>query len=92
MTRLPAEARVRTVIVDPPREGCDPRVLKAVAERVVPQRLVYVSCEPRALARDAAALRDLGWSLTEAAPFDMFPNAAHVETLAVFEPQRGRRA
>jgi len=88
VTRLPAEARIRTVVVDPPREGCDPRVLAAVARRIAPERLVYVSCEPRSLARDAATLRDLGWGLVEAAPFDMFPNAAHVETLAVFEPHR----
>jgi len=84
--QLPDEARIRTVVVDPPREGCDPRVLAAVAQRVRPERLLYVSCEPRALGRDAAVLRDLGWGLVEAAPFDMFPHAAHVETLAVFEP------
>jgi 23S rRNA (uracil1939-C5)-methyltransferase len=79
---------VHTVVLDPPRDGCDPAVLRALTESVRPRRVIYVSCEPAALARDAAALAVGGYALVEAAPFEMFPHTHHVETVAVLEPAR----
>jgi len=68
------------VFLDPPRKGCDEALLKTVAG-MSPQKVVYVSCNPATLARDAALLEGLGYTLTgEALPFDMFPRTAHVET------------
>ena len=70
------------VILDPPRQGCEPSLLHTVAD-MSPSRIVYVSCNPATLARDARLLRDLGYALTQARPFDLFPRTAHVETVAL---------
>jgi 23S rRNA (uracil1939-C5)-methyltransferase len=90
-----AESRIRelaerekspfAVIVDPPREGCDPSVLEVVANILRPQRIVYVSCEAESLGRDGQLLEELGYVLVRARPIDMFPHVYHVETVAVFE-------
>jgi 23S rRNA (uracil1939-C5)-methyltransferase len=79
------------VIVDPPRTGCDGRVLARVADRLQPRRLVYVSCDPDSLGRDAARLRDLGYTFRKAVMVDMFPHTAHLETVAVFDRTVRRR-
>ncbi len=61
------------VFMDPPRKGCDEALLQIVAG-MSPQKVVYVSCNPATLARDAALLEGLGYTLTgNALPFDMFP-------------------
>ncbi len=73
-----------TVVVDPPRAGLS----KVAGERLVDlraARLVYVSCDPPTLARDARRLIDGGYRLTSLRAFDLFPNTPHVESLAVFE-------
>jgi 23S rRNA (uracil1939-C5)-methyltransferase len=75
------------VIVDPPRKGCEPEVLGSIAAARVP-RIVYVSCNPSTLARDARRLVDDGYALTSATPFDMFPRTGHVEVLAEFARTR----
>ena len=82
-----AERRVLpdVVIVDPPRKGCDEQLLITVAQNFRPERLVYISCDPATLARDAARLNELGYSLTEYTPVDLFPRTAHIETAALFE-------
>ncbi|WP_044642012.1 23S rRNA (uracil(1939)-C(5))-methyltransferase RlmD [Risungbinella massiliensis] len=71
------------VIVDPPRKGCHEELLEAVAE-VQPKKLVYVSCNPATLARDAKWLAEHGFELTKVQPVDMFPQTSHVETVALF--------
>ena len=76
----------QTVVLDPPRDGCAPGVVESITRALRPNRVVYVSCEPMSLARDAAAFLAQGYKLMEVAPFDMFPQTHHVETLAVFEP------
>ena len=80
---LPA---VDVAIVDPPRTGLDPRVLRAVAGSA-PSRIVYLSCEPSTLARDAALLQEEGYSVERLELFDFFPQTYHIENLALF--QRG---
>jgi 23S rRNA (uracil1939-C5)-methyltransferase len=75
---------IDTVIVDPPRTGMTKSALHgALALR--PARVVYVSCDVATLARDARIIVDRGYRLRRVRAFDLFPNTAHVETLAVFD-------
>lgn len=79
-----AKRRYDKVLLDPPRAGAQ-EVLAVVAESGA-SRIVYVSCHPGTLARDAGILvHEHGFRLTAAGVMDMFPHTAHVESLAVFE-------
>lgn len=71
------------VVLDPPRKGCEPAVLDALAGSAIDQ-LVYVSCNPATLARDSALLRAAGFELRSLQPVDMFPHTHHLETVAHF--------
>ena len=71
------------VIVDPPRTGLSPEALAGVL-RVDAQRLVYVSCDPATLARDAGVLTGAAYRIECLRVFDLFPNTAHVETVVHF--------
>ena len=82
-------AGAATVIVDPPRTGMSADALASLIARS-PERLVYVSCDPPTLARDARRLIDAGYGLASLCGFDFFPNTPHVESLAVFA-RAGRR-
>lgn len=73
----------QVVILDPPRKGCSAELLQTVANSFSPERIVYVSCDPATLARDAAILGELGYELREYTPVDLFPRTAHVETVAL---------
>lgn len=75
------------VILDPPRKGCEEGVLAPIAAAGVP-RVLYVSCNPATLARDAAVLHGSGYALRSVEPFDMFPRTGHVEVLAEFARDR----
>lgn len=77
------DAAVDTVIVDPPRTGLSKAALSGVV-RAKPAQIVYVSCDVPTLARDARGLIDAGYGLSRLTALDLFPNTAHVETLAVF--------
>ncbi|NGZ29353.1 MAG: 23S rRNA (uracil(1939)-C(5))-methyltransferase RlmD [Magnetococcales bacterium] len=72
-----------TVLLDPPREGAVAVARWLAAGKVT--RVVYVSCDPASLARDAAILGQGGFVLKQATPVDMFPQTHHVETVACFE-------
>ena len=72
------------VIFDPPRSGCDPVLLDAVAE-AKPDRIVYVSCDPATLARDIKILCEKGYEFKEAQPVDMFPWTGHVEAVILLQ-------
>jgi len=71
------------VVLDPPRTGAAEPI--AELHRSMPRRVVYVSCHPATLARDAATLVGQGFGLRTARVFDMFPHTHHIEALAVFE-------
>lgn len=79
-------ARLDGLVIDPPRAGCQRPVLDALADRKVPV-VVYVSCDPDTLARDLAYLchERQAYSLRSVQPLDMFPQTAHIETIAVLE-------
>jgi 23S rRNA (uracil1939-C5)-methyltransferase len=81
-----------TVILDPPREGCSDRVLWGVSTTLRPSRIIYVSCDPRALARDLGRLRQAGYIIEEVRPVDMFPHTAHIEAVARLRLGRGDAA
>ena len=70
------------IILDPPRKGSDEKTLSAIAS-ANPKRIVYVSCNPATLARDAKFLEERGYKVKKAAAVDMFPHTAHVETVAL---------
>ena len=88
---LIALGRFDRVLIDPPREGamavCEAlAALSSAHAAVKPQRIVYVSCNPATLARDAALLvNGAGYVLNQAGVVNMFPHTAHVESIAVFD-------
>ena len=85
MEGLAAERkRVDVVLTDPPRAGCDKKFLSSLV-KLAPRRVVYVSCNPETLARDARYLVKNGYRVTKIAPVDMFPWTTHVECVAVLE-------
>ena len=69
------------VIVDPPRAGCDRKVLETFAA-MQPEKIIYVSCNPATLARDLKILDELGYRTKKIQPVDMFPFTSHVESVA----------
>ncbi|HWK70454.1 MAG TPA: 23S rRNA (uracil(1939)-C(5))-methyltransferase RlmD [Burkholderiaceae bacterium] len=80
--------RFDRVLIDPPREGAESvaRALAALAPAERPRRIVYVSCSPATLARDAGILvHEGGYSLQSAGVINMFPHTGHVESIAVFD-------
>jgi 23S rRNA (uracil1939-C5)-methyltransferase len=80
-----ARARYDLVLLDPPRAGA--REVLPVAASSRPRRIVYVSCDAGSFARDAGILAgELGYRLAAAGVMDMFPQTAHVESIALFEP------
>ncbi|GAA1740099.1 TRAM domain-containing protein [Isoptericola hypogeus] len=76
--------RADVVVLDPPRAGAGRAVVDAVADRG-PRRVVYVACDPAALARDVAYLGGHGYELTGLRAFDLFPHTHHVEAVAVLD-------
>ncbi|TXL61672.1 23S rRNA (uracil(1939)-C(5))-methyltransferase RlmD [Zeimonas arvi] len=82
--------RFDRVLIDPPREGALEAAKVLSADPVKPRRIVYVSCNPATLARDAAVLvHQGGFALKAAGAVNMFPQTSHVESIAVFEPADG---
>lgn len=81
-----AGRRIGTVIVDPPRTGISKRAIDAALHRR-PRRIVYVSCDPATMARDARRFMDGGYRLISLEGFDLFPSTPHVEAVGVFDPE-----
>jgi tRNA/tmRNA/rRNA uracil-C5-methylase (TrmA/RlmC/RlmD family) len=78
-----------TIVIDPPRTGMSKEAMDAVL-RLAAQRLVYVSCDPATLARDAAKILAGGYDLASLDGFDLFPTTGHVETVGIFDRRAGR--
>ena len=74
--------RANVVVVDPPRKGCDEKVLDTIIS-MQPDRVVYVSCNPSTLARDLNYLDERGYKCLEVQPVDMFPHSVHIENVAL---------
>jgi 23S rRNA (uracil1939-C5)-methyltransferase len=82
-----ALGRFDKLLIDPPREGALEIAKVLAADPVKPRRIVYVSCNPATLARDASVLvHQGGFELMAAGAVNMFPQTSHVESIAVFEP------
>lgn len=76
--------RCAVAVLDPPRAGAGPSVIQEVVA-CGPRRIIYVSCDPATLARDAVHLAAGAYRLVEAQPVDLFPQTYHVETVGVWE-------
>lgn len=70
----------QVVVVDPPRKGCDVKLLDAIGN-MKPDKIVYVSCDPATLARDLKILIGYGYEIKEVQPVDMFSQTSHVESV-----------
>ncbi|HTP10553.1 MAG TPA: class I SAM-dependent RNA methyltransferase [Anaerolineae bacterium] len=73
---------LQAVVLDPPRAGCEPRVIETIVARQI-DRVVYVSCDPATLARDVRQFMAGGYRLIEAQPIDLFPHTYHSETVVL---------
>ena len=75
-----------TVIMDPPRKGSTPELIRYLAKRGF-TRIVYISCNPDTLARDCALFTTLGYTLSPVTPVDLFPRTGHVESVVCLKRQ-----
>lgn len=72
-----------TVIVDPPRKGCDSELIRIIANDFCPESVVYISCDPATLARDIKIFGEEGYNLVEYTPADLFPRTSHCEAVCL---------
>ena len=84
---LSPEHKTDIVLLDPPRVGCSPSVLKSICS-MRPRKIVYISCNPATQARDIKYLREQGYKLQGLLPLDMFPQTQHIEVIGVLEEIR----
>ncbi len=75
------DAQPQIILVDPPRQGVERKAMDGLV-RLAPRLLVYVSCDPSTLGRDAKRLAAAGYELLQATPFDVFPQTYHVESVS----------
>ena len=85
--KLPLIRKIDVILLDPPRTGAGESVIKAMV-KAKPRTIVYVSCDPASLARDARLLEDSGYLMDHIVAFDLFPMTQHVETVARFTPAK----
>ena len=78
-----AASKLDVLITDPPRTGMDKKVIERILH-LLPQRIIYVSCNPTTMARDIALLKE-HYELKVVQPIDLFPNTYHVEAVARLE-------
>ena len=82
-----AQGHLEVVVLDPPRAGAGKEVVRRIAARA-PRVVVYVACDPAALARDLATFANEGYALDALRAFDLFPMTHHIECVAVLRPHR----
>ncbi len=80
---LPRITEADVVVLDPPRDGAGKEAVAHIA-RLAPRAIVYVACDPAALARDTAYLADHSYSLVKVRAFDLFPMTHHIECVALY--------
>ncbi|MEI6648353.1 MAG: methyltransferase domain-containing protein [Actinomycetes bacterium] len=85
--KISAVKKADLILLDPPRTGAGEMVITAMV-RFKPRTIVYVSCDPASLARDAKLLFDSGYDLDHIVGFDLFPMTHHVECVAQFSPKK----
>lgn len=83
--QLPIVKRSDLVLLDPPRTGAGEVVIKQLI-KLKPRKIVYVACDPAALARDSKTLIDAGYKLDHISAYDLFPMTQHIECVAGFSP------
>jgi 23S rRNA (uracil1939-C5)-methyltransferase len=83
--------RFDTVILDPPRQGCPPEVIEAIFGRLQPPAVIYVSCNPDALAQELPAILSNGYAIDRLQPVDMFPHTTHIESVVTFSRRSSPR-
>ncbi len=76
---------VDLVVLDPPRAGAGRAVVRGIVA-AAPRAVAYVACDPAAFARDVAAFRAAGWSLSQLRAYDCFPMTHHVECVGLLHP------
>jgi 23S rRNA (uracil1939-C5)-methyltransferase len=81
--------RFDRVVLDPPRQGCGPRVLDAVFRSGAPQRAVYISCNAERLAAELPLMVSHGYHVGRVQPIDMFPHTEHIETVVTLVKDGG---
>lgn len=86
--QLPIVKRADLILLDPPRTGAGEVVIKQMV-KFNARKIVYVACDPAALARDAKTLADLGYKLDHIEALDLFPMTQHIECVAGFSPTIG---
>ena len=84
---IPRFSSADVVVLDPPREGAGKEVITHCAS-MRPRTIVYVACDPAALARDCLYLLDAGYDLESIRAFDLFPMTGHIESVAKFVPRK----
>ena len=80
LTRL-SKSAWDAVVLDPPRDGCAPGVLQAIVDRIAPPRIIYVSCNPEALADELPILLNARYRMDRVVAVDMFPHTDHIEVV-----------
>ena len=85
--QLPIVKRADLILLDPPRTGAGEVVIKQLI-KLKPRKIVYVACDPAALARDSKTLIDAGYKLDHISAYDLFPMTQHIECVAGFSPAK----
>lgn len=84
LPKVLSKNNIELVVLDPPRKGCEDYIFDCISENSV-KKIVYVSCNPSTLARDAKLIYNAGYKLSKFQPVDMFPHTYHLETVCCFE-------
>jgi tRNA/tmRNA/rRNA uracil-C5-methylase (TrmA/RlmC/RlmD family) len=84
---LPRFSGADVIVLDPPREGAGREVVQSMVA-LSPRAIIYVACDPAALARDTGYLQSHGYTLQKMRAFDLFPMTHHIESVALFEADK----